>query len=141
MAPARKILPQFHFPKQLPDFIPLQSLRGKLLATEFFDRLGGICLQVAVLTEPSEKTSDRDQGPIDRGNGLALLSAQVILEVGHVPDRDPLDGERLPIGMTEPGRELPQVVSDRAAGVGGQVMGGEVGRNQTDSPPARPTDP
>ena len=51
----------------------------------------------------------------------------MILEIGHVPDRDPLDGERLPIGMTEPSGELPQVVSDRTAGVGGQVMGGKVG--------------
>ncbi len=113
-----------------PHFVPLHPFGGKLLATKLFDRLGRVRLQVAVLTEPSEISADRDQGPIDRCDGLTLVPAQVILEIGHVPDGDPLDGERLPIGMAEPTGELPQVVADRTAGVGGQVMGGKVGRNQ-----------
>ena len=93
-------------------------------------------------TKPSEITADGDQATIDGCDGLPLFPAQVILEVGHVPDGDPLDGERLPIGMAEPTGELSQVVSDRPASVGGQVMGGEVGRptspfssGPTDRPP------
>ena len=50
----------------------------------------------------------------------------MIFEVGHVPDGDPLDGKRLPVGMAEPTGELPQIVADRPAGVGCQIMSGEV---------------
>jgi hypothetical protein len=60
-----------------------------------------------------------------------LVPAQVILEIGHVPNGDPLGGERFPIGMAEPTGELPQVVSDRTAGVGGQVMGGKILTGET----------
>ncbi len=124
------VLPQFDFPQQPPHVATIHSLGGKLLLPQFLDRLHGIGLGMTVIDKPTEEPAQGDQGTIDRGNGLPLLTTQAILEIGHVPGRHPADPEWLGIGGREPTGELPQVLHDRAPGVGGEVVVAEVSRDQ-----------
>ena len=53
---------------------PLHALWGKLDATKFLHRLGGVGGDVALVGQPTEEPPLREEVSIDRGDCLALFT-------------------------------------------------------------------
>ena len=69
---------------------------GARAGAELFHRLHRVGGDVALPGQPAEETPQQDQRPIDRGDRLLSIPAQVVLEVGNVPNRDSGDREGVP---------------------------------------------
>ena len=124
------VLAQFDFTEQPPDLGAVEALRCKNDPAQFLDHFGRVGGDHALLTEPTEEAAQGDERPIDGADGLALLFAQVVTEVGDVTSGDTLHKEAFSVGLGEPVDELAQVLGQGLAGVVGQVVGIEVAGDQ-----------
>jgi hypothetical protein len=121
-----KIATEFDLPQQPSNLITTKALRGQLLAMKFFDLSGRIRFEVAGLNQMVDEAADRNQAPVHTRHRLSLVPMEVISEIDHITDGDPLDGETFSVGLNEPTGELSQVVADRLSCVVGEIVAVEV---------------
>jgi len=125
-----KIATEFDLPQQSSHFITPKTLRGQLLAAKLFDLSGWIRFEVAGLNQMVDEAADGYQTTIDTRHRLPLVPMEVVSEIDHITDGDPLDDESFPIDLGEPRCELSQIVADCLSCVVGKIMVVEVGAHQ-----------
>ena len=85
---------------------------------------------MAVIDKPPEEPPQRHQRPVDGGDSLPLFPPQAIFEIGNVPGRHPLDGERLGIGLGKPRCKFSQILHHSTARIGCEVLVAKIALDQ-----------